>query len=297
MNRIACWRRGGTLVELLVALPLAALLAVAAAATLLGGWRLVRRAESSQSTTRELRHAQAAFEAELRPLRARDLQTVSDTAVEFEALLGVGVACATSGVTAGANDRVEMVSADPADPRGVSWASSVRIGDELSLWRAHPDTLSSLIEFRTTVRDISWGSACAASPWMTGWSDRRTVRLALADLSPSPIVVGAAVAVRRRTRLSLYRSGALWYLGKRTRAGGTWDVVQPVAGPFLSAAQGGLSVRLLDGAGAVTRTLSAAAAVRLELRADRAPDGRSATPRDTAGFDVILRAESAQRFR
>lgn len=283
--------------ELLIALPIAALLAVAAAATLIGGWRLARRAASSQGSTRELRHAQAAFEAELRPLRARDIHVVTDTAVEFDALLGLGVVCATTPGAAGAANRVEMASADPADPRGASWASSVQVGDALSLWRINLDTLASLVELRTTVRAISWGAACAVSPWMAGWADRRTVRLTLADASPSPIVVGAAIAARRRTRLSLYRSGALWHLGKRSRVDGAWDVVQPVAGPLLPAAQGGLLVRLLDGAGAVTLTKSDAAAVRLELRADRAPDGRSAARRDTAAFDVVLRAESAQRRR
>jgi len=280
-------------VELLIALPIAALLAVAAVATLMGGWRLVRRAASSQGSARELRHAQAALEAELRPLRARDIHAVSDTALEFDALLGVGVVCASTGTAT----YVDMASADPADPRGVSWASSMQVGDALSLWRPNPDTLASLIEVRSTVRAISWASACAASPWMASWADRRTVRVTLAGANQSSIVVGTAVAARRRTRLSLYRSGTWSYLGRRTQASGAWDVVQPVAGPFLSATQRGMSVRLLDGAGAVTLVLADAAAVRLELRADRTPDGRSAARRDTASFDVVLRAESAQRRR
>jgi type II secretory pathway component PulJ len=294
MNRPSPGRRGGTLVELLVALPIASLLAVAAAATLLGGWRLVRRAASSQGSTRELRHAHATVESELRPLRARDLYTIADTAVEFDALLGVGVVCAApNGVT----DRVDVLSADPADARGISWASSLQVGDALSLWRANGDSLASLVEHRTTVRDIAWASACTASPWMAGWADRRTVRLTLSDASPSALVVGAAVAARRRTRLSLYRSGVAWFLGRRTRTGGAWDVVQPVAGPFLPPAQGGMTARLLDAAGAVTLRVADAAAVHVELRADRAPDGRLPTRRDTAAFDVVLRAESAQRRR
>ena len=160
-----------------------------------------------------------------------------------------------------------------------------------------PDTLAALVEVRTTVRAIGWGSACAASPWLADWADQRTVRLTLAAVSPSPIVVGAAVAVRRRTRLSLYRSGAFWYLGKRSRVANAWDVVQPVAGPFLSAAHHGLSVHLLDGAGALTLAMPNAAAVRVELRADRSPDGRAPLKRDTASFDVTLRAESAHRRR
>ena len=294
MTRIPTARRGGTLIELLIALPIASLLAMAAAATLLSGWRLVRRAAASQGSTRELRHAHAIFESELRPLRARDLHTLADTAVEFDALLGVGVVCGTPN---GATDRVDIVSADPADARGVSWASSLQIGDALSLWRAHPDRVESVVEHRTTVRDIRWTSACTASPWMAEWADRRTVRLTLTDVSPSPLVVGAVVAARRHTRLSLYRSGASWYLGKRTRTGGVWDVVQPVAGPFLSPAQGGMTARVLDAAGTVTQRMDAAAAVRLELRADRAPDGRLPPRRDTAAFEVVLRAESAQRAR
>lgn len=294
MIPISTVRRGGTLVELLIALPIASLLAVAAAATLIGGWRLVRRAESSLGSTRELRHAHAAFESELRTLRARDLQSLADTAVEFDALLGAGVVCATP---SGAADRVDMASADPADTRGVSWASSLQVGDALSLWRVHNDSLASLVEHRTTVRDVSWASACMASPWMAAWADRRTVRLTLADASPSALVVGAAVAARRRTRLSLYRSGASWYLGRRTRTGGVWDVVQPVAGPFLSPAHGGMTAHLLDAGGAVTLRPVDAAAVHIELRAERAPDGRLPTRRDTAAFDVVLRAESAQRRR
>jgi type II secretory pathway component PulJ len=294
MIPVAQPRRGGTLVELLIALPIAALLAAAAAATLLGAWRLARRVESSQGSLRELRHAQAIFEAELRPLRARDIHALADSAVEFDALLGAGVVCASA---AGIADRIEMASADPADARGMSWASVVQLGDALAVWRMDRDSLSALIEQRTTVRDIRWETGCAASPWMAAWADRRTVRLTMADASPSGVVVGAPVAIRRRTRLSLYRSGAAWFLGRRTQTGGVWDGIQPVAGPFLSPAQGGLRMQPLDAAGAVARVSTDAAAVRIELRADRAPDGRVAARRDTAIFDVVLRAESAQRRR
>ena len=297
MNRIEMRRRGGTLVELLIALPRAALLAVAAAATLINSWRLVRRAESLQGGTRELRHAQAAFEAELRPLRASDIKSITDTSIEFNALLGVGVVCAAGGSTSAVADRIDMASADPVDPRGVSWVGGVQVGDDLSLWRANRDSIGALTEVRTTVRDISWGSACNAAPWFAGWSDRRTVRLTLANPGLSPIVVGTAVAVRRRTRLTLYRSAGAWYAGKRTRSGGVWDIVQPVAGPFLSAAQGGMTAGLLDAAGAATLVIAAAAAVRIELRADRAPDGATLMRRDTATFDVVLRGESAHRRR
>jgi len=282
-------RRGGTLVELLVALPLAALVAVLAAATLIGGWRLNRRVAATQGSAREFRHAQATFEAELRPLRARDIHAVSDTALEFDALLGVGVICAATGTA------VELASADSRDPRGIGWASLVRAGDILSLWHQHRDTLASLVDWQTTARASQWGAACAASPWMAQWADRRTVRLTLANPPSMPVVVGAAMAVRRRTQLALYRSGTAWYLGRRARTNGTWEVIQPVAGPFVSASQGGLTVQLFDARGARADQLSDAAAVHVELRADRAPDGGTAPKRDTAAFQVILRGESGAR--
>ena len=295
MSTPATRRHGGTLVELLVALPLAALVAVLAVATLIGGWRLNRRVAATQGSAREFRHAQATFEAELRPLRARDIHAVSDTALEFDALLGVGVVCAATGATATATAAVELASADSRDPRGIGWASLVRAGDILSLWHQHRDTLASLVEWHTTARASQWGAACAASPWMAQWADRRTVRLTLANPPSMPVVVGAAVAVRRRTQLALYRSGTAWYLGRRARTNGTWEVIQPVAGPFVSASQGGLTVQLFDARGARADQLSDAAAVHVELRADRAPDGGSAPKRDTAAFQVILRGESGSR--
>ncbi len=289
MTSPATRRRGGTLVELLVALPLAALVAVLAAATVIGGWRLNRRVAATQGSAREFRHAQATFEAELRPLRARDMHAVSDTALEFDALLGVGVICAATGTA------VELASADSRDPRGIGWASLVRAGDILSLWHQHRDTLASLVEWHTTARASQWGAACAASPWMGQWADRRTVRLTLASAPSIPVVVGAAVAVRRRTQLALYRSGTAWYLGRRTRTNGTWEVIQPVAGPFVSASQGGLTLQLFNARGARADQLSDAAAVHVELRADHAPNGHTAPKRDTAAFQVILRGESGAR--
>jgi type II secretory pathway pseudopilin PulG len=286
--------RGGTLLELLVALPLAALLAAVAAATLLGSWRLVRRGDASLGSMRELRHAQAVLVSELRPLRARDLRAASDSALEFDALLGTGVVCASA---TGAADRVEVAAPDPADPRGISWASSVQVGDILTLWRTATAGEALLREHRTTVQGIAWGAACATSPWLAGWADRRTVRLTLSDPSPTPLAIGAALSAYRPTRLSLYRSATGWFLGKRTRNSGAWDVIQPVAGPFLSAGQGGMTTQVIDAAGTVAGSLVAAAGIRVELRADRTADGRAAARRDTAVFDVVLRAESAHRAR
>lgn len=280
-----------------MALPIAALLAVAAAATLLGTWRLGRRTASTHGSARELRHAQATFETELRPLRAADIHAVSDTAIEIDALVGVGAVCATVAGPPSTGHHIDVVSADPLDPLGLSWASGVRPSDGLTLWRVVPDSVAVLGELRTAVRDTRWGAACASTPWLAGWADRRTVRITVADIILTPIVVGTPVAVRRRTRWSLYRSGSLWYLGRRARSGGAWEIIQPVAGPFLSAGQGGMLLRLLDGAGHVTANLSNAAAVRVELRSERVSDGRAAATRDTVIFDVVLRAESAHRRR
>jgi hypothetical protein len=58
-----------------------------------------------------------------------------------------------------------------------------------------------------------------------------------------------------------------------------------------------MTTQVIAAAGTVTGSLAAAAGIRVELRADRTADGRAAARRDTAVFDVVLRAESAHRAR
>jgi hypothetical protein len=285
-------RRGSALLELLVALPLATMLAAAAAAMLVGVWRLARRGESQLAGTRELRHAHAALAADVRPLRARDLRDVRDTAIEFDAVLGVGVVCAAS-----TRDRIDLLAADPDDAVGLAWAASVQPGDVVSLWHADPTGAPRPLNHATPLAGLSWSGGCGGAPWTAAWADRRAVRITLTVASPDLGMIGAPATVQRRVRYSLYRSGASWFLGRRTLTGGRWDTVQPVAGPLLSPAQGGMSVQALDRRSEPAVRLGDTAALRITLRLRWSPVGNAPPRPDSATMDIALRGEHAQRDR
>jgi hypothetical protein len=87
-------------------------------------------------------------------------------------------------------------------------------------------------------------------------------------------VTGAPVRIVRAARYSLYRSPAdrSWYLGIKEMKGGSWSVVQPVAGPFLPAAagNGGLAIAIRDSSGASLTSpasLTGARLIEIALRA------------------------------
>jgi hypothetical protein len=285
-------RRGSALLELLVALPLAAMLAAAAAAMLVGVWRLARRGDSQLAGTRELRHAHAALAADVRPLRARDLRDVRDTAIEFEAVLGVGVVCA-----APTRERIDLLAADPDHAAGLGWAASVHPGDVVTLWHADAPDAPRPVDHSTPVAGLSWSSACGGAPWTAAWADRRAVLISLAVASPQVGMIGAPATVRRRVRYSLYRSGGSWFLGRRSLTGGRWDTVQPVAGPLLSPAQGGMAVQALDQRGEPAVPLEETAVLRITLRLHQSPVGNAAPRPDSATLDIALRGEYAQPDR
>src|SRR6186713_2892475 len=101
-------RRASTLIDVLVALPIIALLGVVAIRLLLSVHRSVIHTDGALGATRELRHGASVLSSELRGIRPRDLVAWADTAVEFDATVGTGVTCAVSA------DRlsVDVVAAD-----------------------------------------------------------------------------------------------------------------------------------------------------------------------------------------
>ena len=108
--------------------------------------------------------------------------------------------------------------------------------------------------------------------------------------------IGSVVRVTRPVRYSLYRAGDnLWYLGARdwNTTSQQFNGIQPVSGPFLSAAQHGLAFRYLDTAGAVLATpianASSITAIRIDLRAQTSAPVRVLS----AAGPVAARVDSA----
>lgn len=262
-------RRGSSLVELLVALPIMGIVGTLAVVLLLAAGRQARRNDALNAAVRELRHAAVVAGAELRPLQPLDLIAWTDTSVEFESLVGTGIACGSRARSAW----VDLLPPDEPHPAAARWIAPLQDGDRVTMHLGTSKPPEPPVAWQTHATGLPAGGGCTPPLALAAGIG---ARVALDDSLPAPVAEGTPVRITRRTRYHLYRAGdAKWYLGRGTRGRSLWDVTQPVAGPFRSAAGGGLRIRVVDSAGSAILggPSPAAAALRLELRA----------PRDAAG--------------
>ena len=292
-------RHGSTLIDILVALPLIALLGILAIQLLLGVHRSVIRTDGALGATRELRHGASVLSSEIRGLRPRDLVAWADTAVEFDATVGMGVACAISAdrtsidVVAADGDAAADVTSAGADALAATWNHPPQPGDQALLWLAGPTPADSMRSSEMTVRSVTAGIACTLSP-LAGARGASSERIELAAPIPGTLAIGTPIRLIRRTRYSLYRaSDGDWFLGRRTRGPSGWDVIQPVSGPLLPARALGMVVTVRDTSGSPMNdpATSTAARVDIALRAPRKA-GRATTAiilTDSAFIEIALR--------
>ena len=217
-------RLGVSLVELLVALTLAAIVLGSATSVLLRQQRTAAALGSSVATDAQLRGAAGAIAAELAVLSASagDLHAgeARDTALQLRSLVTRGVAC-DDGVG------VAIVADDADAPLGTLEGVVAKAGDTL-WWYAGDSTR----QWRST--RIAASDTVAAPCPLTSAPSRTARRLGLGgnDTVPS----GAPIRVTRQVRYAFYRSGdGSWQLGMREwiDAISRFAGPQPVAGPFV----------------------------------------------------------------
>lgn len=285
-------RAGTSLVELLVALPLAALLGALAVALLLLVARSAHTQGGALTTSRELRHAIAALVSDLELLAPGDLQVVQDSLIEFASTHAVAVVC---GITANGAALLGELGAAQGSP-----LTGLRAGDELRHWPLRPGVMAGsdpalppteervAVGTAQAIGSMPCGPAASAlsiPQWrVTGDSAR------LIALEP-----GAPVRITRHTRYVHYRSDGQWWLGRRTRDITGWDVVQPVAGPLHSATDGGLRISGLAASGATTPNPALVTHLALQLRAPRLLAGRTLGVNDSVHLVIGLRGTPAQQ--
>ena len=285
---------GTTLLELLVALPLIALLGGVAVLLLLQTHRAVRGSDGIIAANRELRHAVAVLSSDLRPLRGPDLIAWSDTAIEFNAVVGAGIVCEGRGSLR----QLDLLPITDHDPARTTWSSTPQLGDAVNGWLSPgisgiPDPAQVHVQRITTAR------ACAASPLLQYASTPTALvqRILLADTLPRALLLGSPIRVTRRVRLATYQSSdGLWYIGRTTWSAGTWDVIQPIAGPVLAPRAHGIRFDVRDSLGTSVRPGGRRPAqLHLELRAHRRASGlgRVGDPAvtDSVHVDLSLRAD------
>jgi type II secretory pathway pseudopilin PulG len=284
-------RKGTSLVELLVALPLALLAATAAATILIRIARTARAQASILTNTSALRHAALVVTADLAPLDGRDLVSVTDTLLEFRSHLGVLEVCGAS-----SNAVVVAVPAWGTD----DWVSTLRGGDNIQSWRIDGAPGASPV---AVTRPVSGPpELMAASTCGMGQRTVRRWRLLLADSLPIP-TIGTPLLVKRTVRYEHYRSGSSWWLGRRSRDGMGWDGLQPVVGPLSSPAGGGVAVRAHSASGAPVATAEqladsvaqSIAALDITFRMPRRLEEYNRGRGDSAFVSIALRASAPGR--
>jgi hypothetical protein len=191
-----------------------------------------------------------------------DLIAVHDTLIEFDYPIAAGIVCLPSNgsqlvLAPDTAARGEHLGGTTHSPQPGDW---VHVFDAGILPAASDDRWVSL----PIASSAAVPNACAGSPFLHPVADagHRARLLSITWPGPAPPLTGAVVHVTRRTRLYLYQSTGGRFLGASDfdASLGRWSTVQPVSGPYT-----GLRFVMLDSAGAVTVTPSAAAAIAIQL--------------------------------
>lgn len=226
-------RRDGTgLAELLVSLALAGVI-VAVATRGLAQHLALHRARDARSRAAEIvREVHDVLRAELGHA-AGDVRVLADTAVEVASLRILARACQQDVA------RLVLPATEP------TW-SAPRAGDSVAVM----DTLARS-EWRTVITAAGTQRASADCP-------AGGIRLTLGAELPASVPARAVpVRVWRTVRYMTYRAGdGSWWLGERLCAPGC-GAAQPIAGPLLPPAQGGLRLSVVFGADGRPRFLDA----------------------------------------
>lgn len=239
-------RRGSALLELVVTLPLAALLATAAVHIMLTQLRVTRQVQARVTGTRELEHAVMALAADIRASAATDLEAWTDSSLVLHAQVFLGTVCG-----APAPHVIDVIGGAPSSPLRASLSAQPRAGDRLlfgapdsALLGAPIVTLDSMSVGAIITSAASEGTACATSS-MNARAGGTPLRFTLATAMPTWPRNGDLIVLTRRTEWRAYRaSDQHTYLGRRDWNGTTWSTIQPVVGPLRSNALGGFRLRV-----------------------------------------------------
>ena len=233
-------RKGTTVAELVIAFALAALLAALGGTALVATERHVRNAVAGSADRRTLREAQSVLAAELRTTAAEEITLRGDTAADFLGVVGLSVACVSSGTLL-----VLPGSISTNGPPFTTWRSTATAGDLIAAFDTTPPAVwrTARVDSVTSHPD---GAGCGSSTGLRTPADsiahRAVTRLRL-DRGLD-VGTGAPVRILRAGRFMLHRgSDKSWSLAYRAcDALGVCGSAQPVVGPLATARDSGLSI-------------------------------------------------------
>lgn len=255
---------GTTTLEIVVALPIIALLLSATTLLLFSALRGLGAQLDTITARLETRRSVSVLADALTPLRGRDVRIVEDTLIEIDAHTRAGVLCASV-------PSQILVAWTPGDDD----LEAVRPGDAIELWAsgAAPGDVPYPV-----VRSVRHHQDALSDPASVAACSRGTGRplswITVDSLVPNPLIGGPVLSLRR-TRWVHYRNGTGWWIGRRRFDGITWDGTQPVAGPVDARQLGGMAITGWAQDGGTTSTIDSIQLLDVMVRR-RAPAGRTA---------------------
>lgn len=259
-------RRGFTLVELLCAFVLLAIVGTTIGRLLIGQQRFYASVGERLAMRSQLRDGADVLAHALRhaALQQTPIVAATDTAIELSTVIGAGTVCGASGA------ELDLAPEAPS------------IGVPLTTLALTPDSADEIVAYATGSASSPSGwsrarivavtthpasMACATSPLLSA-ADRASARVTAITVAP-PLAVtpGAPVRILRHARFNGYRaSDGRIYLGYR-RCGNGCNTVQQVSGPY-GASLRNVEFRYFDVTGAALPAPVSGAALSRITRVD-----------------------------
>ena len=264
-------RRGTSIIEVIIAMVVAGVVLAIITTISVRQQRLFTDLADGIALSGQLREAATILPIDLHgvSVASRDIGEARDTSIELRATIASAVVCDTT-----SNGFILAPVAAGATTYG-SYLTAIDAGD--TVWVFTPT--DSVDEWRPfSISGVGTPPPSQCAPRGPRLSDgARTLSRVSIGLSTPPPSLGAAIGtpmrVTRPVRYSLYRAGdGLWYVGEKDWSTSTarFNTIQPVSGPFLSAASGGLTFTYLDSVGvplaAPVVDPTTIAAIRVRLR-------------------------------
>jgi hypothetical protein len=196
-----------------------------------------------------------------------------DTSLEFRATIATAVVCDSghgSVVLAPTGTDAPHLASVLTRPDAGDTAWVLAVSGAVESWQPHP--ITGVVDSTTTC------NVAGVPPW-ADHALRRSITLRLS--APLGLRSGGVVRITRPWRYSIYKSSdGGWYLGARDWNASTtrFNTIQPVSGPFRSAAGRGLTLGYSDSSGATIPSgaadTHAIALVQVAFRVDSVLSGR-----------------------
>jgi prepilin-type N-terminal cleavage/methylation domain-containing protein len=239
-------RSGHTLIEVLVVLGILGVMAGAVARMLDRQQRHYHALSLVLDERSQLAQSAVVLTGELRPTSSSggDLRALSDTSFITRSALGSAIVCAI-------NSPTDLELAPAALARGAQLASFLtapQVGDSILVFDEGIALAATDDRWELGhVAGISGGATGCGPPIVDPVADAgsRGWRLRLTSALPPTVTLGAPVRFVRPIRIALYQSSGDDYLGVADWSPSTasWNVIQPVAGPFDATGGSSPSVR------------------------------------------------------